>query len=240
MYDYNIIVSDDSSPDIRYKEFDKYLNTNVKVIKTKKNNGKKKYWLTINNVLSIIKDYKFDILIQLDDDFEICQNFLDKTIKLFIDNRFGDDKISAMSLHLNNELDLIDSRWGLGNSWVDGGAIYTKEILIKLRFKINKINQNRWLRNEKLSSGVWQQVSSRINQMGYYIIKPKYSFLNHNDNGNSEMNGDIRIEKPINTYNFIDDFEDEIISIFKITNNSTTSPLNISPNKDWWIKKRTL
>jgi hypothetical protein len=235
-YEYDIIVSDDSSTDVRYKNLNKYIEKDLTIIKTKKNNGKTKYWLTINSALSLIREKEFDLLIQLDDDFEICENFLNKTIDLFIKNINENNKIAAMSLHLNSQVDLNGSRWSLGSSWVDGGTIYTKKIIENLNFKIDPINEKRWIVDKKLSSGVWQQLSVRINKLGYYIIKPNYSFLNHSDDNDSKMNLNTRKENPINTYNFIDNFEDEKNSIFKI-NLPSNLPTN---NKDWWIKKRTL
>jgi hypothetical protein len=210
-----IIVSDDKSPDNRYLSLNN-LYEGLHIIRSETNNGKKGYWKTVNTVLEYIKNKDFDYLIQLDDDFEICDNFIDLVINFFDDIKNKTERLAAISLHLNSTIDGIGNRWGLGNSWVDGGAIYNLEAIKLLNYEIIEIKESRWKFNKTLSSGVWQQVSNRINRMGYIIAKPIYSFLNHNDLSLSEMNSNIRNTTPIHSYNFIDSKTPEDLSIYPI------------------------
>jgi hypothetical protein len=198
-----IIISDDKSPDIRYLDLNNSYNNKLTILRSETNNGKFGYWKTVNKVLTHIKNMNIDYLIQLDDDFEVCNNFINQSVDFFDKIRVVDNNILALSLHLNSKIDGNSNRWGLGNSWVDGGAMYSKEALILLNYEIIEITSERWKINKNISSGVWQQVSNRINRMGSTIAKPTYSFLNHNDLFISEMNSKLRIKTPITSYNFI-------------------------------------
>lgn len=143
--------------------------------------------------------------VQLDDDHLICKNFLNNIFNII--NKKLVNQNFAMSLHLSSEKDLIYDRWGLSLNWVDGGSVYSKNCLEKLNFEILEIPESRWDNNELLSSGVWQQVSKRINFISGFILKPSISFLLNNDDNCSKMNPKIRIIQPIQTYNFIDTSE---------------------------------
>jgi hypothetical protein len=236
-YNFKILVNDDNSTDINYLNLHQdYKNHENKLIfiRNNENKGKYKYWETINSCFNQIKEEDFDFLIQLDDDFEICENFIDYVLDFFKDIILSNNKISAMSLHLNNCEDGIKSRWGVNNSWVDGGTIYTREIIDLLNFKIEEISIKRWSKDKNLSSGVWSQISKRINSLGFVICKPTYSFLNHVDDLESKMN--FENNRQINSYNFIDNKKPEDLFIYDI-NFKKNKELK---NKDWWIKKRTL
>jgi hypothetical protein len=215
----NIVVCDDSSDDIRYVETNFFKENNIKLIKTDVNNGKMGYWKTINLLMLNVKNFNFDFLIQLDDDFEICDNFIDLCVDFFKSQLKLNNTICAMSLHLNGVTDGTSNRWGCGNSWVDGGAIYTKKIIETLNYEVMPINKNRWQYDKKLSSGVWQQISCRINRYNLSIIKPNYSFLKHNNNNISKMNHNESEKRLVTTYNFIGDEQPNDLDIFKINKN---------------------
>ena len=223
-YEYKIVVCDDSSPGDEYINMDYFNNNNVEIIRTNENNGKFGYWKTVNYAFNHIKNINFDYLIQLDDDYEICDNFIDLSVDFFIKQTTKHINYCAMSLHLNGNQDGVGNRWKCGNSWVDGGAIYNNNIINCLNFQINEISKERWSKNSKLSSGVWQQVSNRINELGFIIIKPTHSFLNHNDNNLSKMNFNLHGDRIISSYNFIGDTKSLELTIYEpiITKNLNT------------------
>lgn len=205
-FKYCIFIIDDGSD---YKDEDFYIFnkfSDMSIIRNIKNNGKKFYWETINNLFQEIRLYSFKYFIQIDDDFTICSNFINTTFNLFESNKkIKDSKLGAISLHLNKKNDLYGNRWELGTSWVDGGSIYNKDFLEDLDFKIEHIPLSRWKSNDKLSSGVWSFVSKKLKELKYLVAKPNFSILYHDDDGISEMNNSLRKDLKINTYNFIGD-----------------------------------
>lgn len=193
---HKVVLINDCSTDIRYNQI------KVDSIVNEYNYGKKLYYKTINKLFSKIKSLEFDYFIQLDDDFVLCENFdliLSETLD-YIEKKYTN--FGALSLHLNSEYDLIKSKWNLGINWIDGGTLFSKKLLDDLNYNVNPIPLSRWNKNENLSSGVWQQVSKRINNLGYKILKPSHSFLKHNYEF-SKMNKKEREINPLKTYNFI-------------------------------------
>lgn len=166
-YTFKIIVLNDCSNDDRYSHInEKY--SNIKFISNNRNNGKKKYWVTINKLLNESKSYKFRYLIQIDDDFGICNNFIDRVIKEYLSAKSVNDNV--ISVHYNGN---TDSRWGCKKNWVDGGGLYDYNFLYSINFKIDKVYESRWKTNKRISSGVWEQISKKINKMGLKIHKVK-------------------------------------------------------------------
>jgi hypothetical protein len=193
-YSVKIIVIDDFSPQVsEYLKLSE-ICPDLTLIRNVKNNGKHKYWQTINNLLAIVKQYQFKWFIQLDDDFELTSDFF-KKIQQIIDSNKGNFVIKAQTDASSNLV-----RWGLKH-WVDGGAIYPVNFLNTIKFKLDEISMTRWANNQDLSSGVWRQMSHLINNLGYHVYIPKKSLVNHLGDV-SIMNPTIRKKHKIITKNF--------------------------------------
>jgi glycosyltransferase involved in cell wall biosynthesis len=235
IHNIRIIVSNDCSTDKRYKTIKNSLS-NIEIINTEENNGKRGYWKTINNLFNPLKETEFDYIIQLDDDFTLCNSFIDTTITLMANTINNNNNIGVMSLHLCSKEEIKGNRWGLGNRWVDGGAIYTNIAMNAIEFNIMEIRPSRWISNPTKSSGVWQQVSNRLANKNIICIKPSHSLVKHTDSDISVMNSDIRVKSPINTYNFLNESKNSVIEICEIINgDNIDTPTNIdkpSPPKE--------
>lgn len=191
-----IIVIDDKSPKPKTYDNLHLISPDITVIRNLSNNGKYRYWQTISNIFSVAKKYEFRWLIQLDDDFEVTSNFLTKVQTIINANK---DKKFIIKGHLDNSSHKV--RWNL-NHWIDGGGIYPKEFLNKIDFKISPIALKRWATDPKLSSGVWSQVSKKINRLGYIVVIPAISLANHLGE-ESRMNTSLRKQHKIQTKNFL-------------------------------------
>ena len=62
-----------------------------------------------------------------------------------------------------------------------------KNFFETLEFKIQPISPNRWKGNPNLSSGVGQQISTRLNKLGLGMYHTKKSLVIHGDH-ESKMN----------------------------------------------------
>lgn len=198
-----IIVIDDCSSDERYHKL-KTLYPNVKFLKNKKNNGKKEYWVTVNRLFKQLKKYNFEYVLQLDDDFELCTNIVDRLLEIANNN----PKNVAYYFVRNQSSSDRKGRWGFSN-YVDGGAFYKRSALESLNFKINSIPKSRWKVNPKLSSGVWQQVTVRLHsKFKNPITKTKHSLVEHIGYNSSKMNPfrnkNIKEQNKVKTKNFIE------------------------------------
>lgn len=200
---YHIIVLDDNSNDSRYSKLKQaYQDKPFTYIKNKNNNGKKKYWETIQKLFKEAEKYKFKYMIQMDDDFKVSNNFIENIYSEF--EKKGNQKTAALKYH-KDKRDINNRKvWGLTH-WIDGGTAFTYKFLQKINFKIDKIPSTRWLIDVNLSSGVWEQVSKKIRLYGFNVIKPEKSLVKHLDEKTSKMNPNARRRSNIKTENFIDE-----------------------------------
>ena len=195
---YKIVVVDDNSACHEENKANVLGIKNAEIYKNKTNNGKFKYWDTFNQMLNYSKKYDFNHFIQIDDDFLLCEDFLQhmkylsrKNPKKFI--KYIRDKSSDTG-----------KRWGL-NKWVDGGTMIPYSFLQTINFKIHEIPISRWKINPDLSSGVWHQISLKLNKYGYDVIHTDISYAKHLGFKESKMNERLRKKININTINFKDD-----------------------------------
>lgn len=202
-YSYKIIVMNDHSSDSRYDTH--FLNNKQYVyLKNHVNFKKENYWQTINKLFSSVKTFDYKYFIQLDDDYKLCDNFFDTIIEEF---KNSSPKTVAISLGLvAEEIKSGRGRWGYKN-FLDGGGAYKKAALELLNYNILPIPKTRFRVNHKISSGVWTQVTKRLNKYSTDAIKnPRYALVHHqlfNDSKmNSFRNNDQKLYKMIKTVNF--------------------------------------
>jgi hypothetical protein len=199
-YSFKIIILNDGSTDNRYDSIFSDYN-NVIYTKNNKNCGKKYYWKSINKLFDIIVQYKSHAVIQIDDDFILCNKFIDKLMNLFFQIKEQNNKYVAIHYH-NSGNNLNSKRWGL-QQWLDGGSLFDTYFLEAIEYKIDAIANRRWVRSENASSGVWMQISNKITKNSLKIYKTEISYALHNGNDVSMMNYELRKTKPIVTKNFI-------------------------------------
>lgn len=172
-YKFKIIVINDNSNDERYDVLKSFF-PEITYLTNDINYGKKKYWMTINKLFGEAQKNKFRYLIQIDDDVKLLDGFINNVINKFKLFREYDSKIICMDYRLYGGRD--KNKWGF-KYWIDGCGIYDYNFLKKINFKIDEIPSYRWSINKNTSSGVWEQVSKKINDFGLKTIKIDISLV---------------------------------------------------------------
>jgi hypothetical protein len=202
-HNHSVIVADDGSPQKNQINLLKKKYKKTIFIRNEVNNGKKGYWKTFNIMLNEAKKNGFfSHLIQIDDDFRLCGDFVkkmeelsrqapNKFVKYIRDNSYG------------------EKRWGY-DMWVDGGTMIPFDFLKRTLFRVDPIHTKRWQHDPTLSSGVWTQITKKLNYMGYSVIHTDISYALHMGNDDSKMNPNLRKKIKIETVNFIDGNNDDI------------------------------
>ncbi len=186
-----IIVVNDGSDDDRYKKLTE-IYPNVTVIHNEKNLGKTLYWKTVNKGLAECKVRDFDFILHFDDDMIISSEFF-HLIKHINKNDF--------LLTFQTEQNQV--KWQ-GTNWVDCSFISPRSFWEKINFTLDPIPLSRWENNKMTSTGVWQQVTLKLNLYGYKVEMPKYSLCYHDGNDDSKHNSSLRKHEPLETWNFYD------------------------------------
>lgn len=175
-----VILLNDGCNDERYEYF-KTLN-NVVYLTNKTNNGKSKYWMTVNTLLSEMSKYTFKYGVMLADDFSLVNNYLIK-----LESYINQEHI----VRLFTQESIGKTNWGFSN-WVDGAFCAPYSFFKKINFELFPI-----VRKSNLSSsGVGQQMSERITKLGLKV-KNYGSLINHLGNDDSKMHPKLRTIEPL-------------------------------------------
>lgn len=196
-YTYKIIVLDDGSETaIDLSEY-----PDIILMNNENNYGKYLYWKSMTKLFNESSKFLSHCVIQIDDDFILTNNFLNKVIPLFFAMKKENNKYVAIKCHLS-DAENDSNRWGYNGNWIDGGGLYDSDFINIINTESLSISSNRWKFNPKFGSGVWQKISGYINTNKLLIYCPEVSYMKHAGNENSMMNPEERKNNIINTYNF--------------------------------------
>lgn len=168
-------------------------NPHVVFLHNRTNHGKWRYWKTVTRLLQEASRFRYRYLIQMDDDFEPVENFFD-TIIGYLDGAEPDTILKYVTTE--NSAD-----WGVDH-WVDGGTAYPRAFWDCVGHRIDRIPLRRWLIRPSLSSGVWRQVTDKLNALGYEVEFLRNSMADHLGYRDSVMNKAVRRKKEMKTLNF--------------------------------------
>lgn len=233
-YTYQILLINDGSNDNRYDDFINY-SEKLTYIYNEKNGGKNDYYKTVNKLWSLIPNYDFKYIIQSDDDFIICDNFINRLTDYFLNERIANDKILALSPHLYSFSKYSDKElsWDDTNG-VDGIAIITHDVIKNLNYELISPGE---VNKPGRSVGTWQQISKSIKQLGGITKRTNYSLVYHNNTGGSVLHGDFRKIKMIFTQKFIGELPqnvsdfDKNYQVKEVINKKKSSKGTASGNK---------
>jgi hypothetical protein len=211
-YTYQILLINDGSNDNRYGNFINY-SEKLTYIYNEKNGGKNGYYKTVNKLWSLIPNYDCKYIIQSDDDFIICDNFINRLTDYFLNERSNNPKILALSPHLYsfNKYSDKEQSWTDTNG-VDGIAIITHDVIKNLNYELTSPGN---VSKPGNSVGTWQQISKSIRNLGGITKRTNYSLVYHNNTGGSVLHGDFRKHKMIFTQKFIGKLPQNIIDFDK-------------------------
>lgn len=187
---YRVIVLNDGSTTGDYERF--RHEPDVLYLENPCNYGRKRYWESINRLFEAASGFSFRVLVQVDDDFVLCRNFLQEITRL---SESGD---GAVHYHINDNPGDA-GRWGLVH-WVDGGCAFSYRVMKALNFRAEPVAPCRWMRDPNASSGVWHNISNNLNKLGITVTKPDYSMAVHRGNHDSKMNSALRKEVKIHSH----------------------------------------
>jgi hypothetical protein len=192
--DYNkvVIIDDCSQPPVEGKE----------VIRTKENNGKEGFWKNINLIFDYIKKNNVQEFMIIPDDLLISKDWVEVYNQFKHLCRYDPNTVAMSLINYRNrrkcwtnfpkKLVRFGDREYFQTQFVDGAFIGNRKMVELLDFKVDPINKVRWKQKPKLSSGVWRQVSKRLNDYGnmYCVKDNEYFRTDSNVSKQSKMHND--------------------------------------------------
>ncbi len=185
-YKFKFIFLNDGSSDSRYDDLPNEFE-NFFYIKNDRPNGKIKHWYSYSQMWEILKGLNTRTVLELDDDFILCENFLDIIYELYLQEKRKSDKMFGIAPHLwsFNPISILENWWN-GNNFIDGIALLDVEIIKKMNYEMVSPEINSLLRVET-GARTWSQITSMVNKLGGFYYRTPISLVYHDGNEDSKL-----------------------------------------------------
>jgi hypothetical protein len=202
-YSFKIVFLDDASIDPQYKNIEKnypqldyYCNT--------KNNGRDLYWYTVTQLWQNMKIYKSNTVLMIDDDFIICNNFLNILNDFFFYVKTENNNVVAIAPHLHSySMNFKFRDWWYNQYSVDGISLFDRKFLESFDYRLQPVSVEQ-LNSERHAHG-WSQIQNKILIEDKMAYKTKYSIAFHDGNDESILGKGNNKKAKAYTYNYMKD-----------------------------------
>ena len=204
-YTYLIVILNDGSSDKKYNKLPIEF-PDILYLKNDIPNGKILHWYCYNQMWKILRQKTCHAVLQMDDDFILCDNFLNKIVDLFFEKKNENSKIMAISPHLWSFKEYCDNEsWWYKTNFVDGIALIDYDLIKFLDYELKPVDIN-VVSKPGSPVKVWTQISGAIKDYNGIIFRTLESLVYHDGNDDSKLHGDFRIDgkKFIYTQKYID------------------------------------
>lgn len=189
-YTFKIILLNDGSSELDYDT----LTTEFPEIIYMKNeipNGKVLHWYCYNQMWENIRNIQCHTVLQMDDDFILCDNFLNIIIDLFFEIKEKNGNMMMISPHLWSFKKVNEERWWKRIDVVDGIALIDSDVIRYMEYKMKPVDV---VAVSKPGAPVrtWSQICNAMKNMDGFIYRTEYSLVYHDGNNDSKLHGDVR------------------------------------------------
>jgi len=205
-YSFKIILMNDGSFEGDYNGL-KEEYPEMTYLKNQTNGGKKFYWRTKNIIWNIVKKYETHAIIQIDDDFILCDSFIDNVMDEFFTMKEISNTYMGVRYHyghrdINFEFD--EEYWDRTKYFhgFDGGSVFDPQFMEMFDYKIDEIPQENF-KDSGAHSYVWSSLNDLLIKYGVLVHKTKNSLAWHDGNLDSKMHPKIRLVRKVHTKNFL-------------------------------------
>lgn len=195
-YSFKIILLNDGSKTPSYNNLSKMF-PEITYIKNDEPNGKVKHWYCYNQMWEHLKNVESHAVLQLDDDFILCDKFLDRIMNLYFVEKEKNDCMRGIAPHLWSYTTKEDIQvgWWERDDIVDGICLIDYDVIKEIDYELQPVNEG-FVKKEGNPVKVWNQISKAIIDNGGFIFRTKNSLVYHDDiNGNSKLHGEHRKNK---------------------------------------------
>jgi hypothetical protein len=222
----HVQVMDDSGSDTGVEPAVRALGWSY--LRSASSHGRTGFWRWVNRALAQAKARPADRYVFLPDDCILCKGFFTHTERAWqsippassvpLRMRIAGQKTASKgSMHLLVDDTRVSSPCWTGvrpvrvsplvesTGWVDGAFYCERSMLEKLQFQIHPIPVSRWANGKVESSGVGQQMSTRLFAAGWGMYRSYFSLIKHVGDECSKMHPSFRTKQPLRTVRFMDD-----------------------------------
>jgi len=200
-YSFKVIIMNDGSTEKKYDNLKKEF-PDIIYLERKINGGRRSYWETTNTIFEELRKYSSYAVIQIDDDFILCNDFINILIDKFFELKAENNSYMGIKYHLAsfNEVGDISKNvfdWKKTLQTLDGGSLFDPEFLKLFDYKLPNYH-------------VWGQLYKYIREFGVMVYTFRESLAYHDGNFDSKMYPVGRINRKIYTKRFKNDSRNDI------------------------------
>lgn len=199
-FTFQIILLNDGSEDSRYNDLTNQFPKLV-YLKNPIPNGKEYHWVCYSQLWGMIKHFKYTYLLQLDDDFILCDNFLNKIINILEEQHKINNNIIGIAPHswsFHKDNSKINEEWWQNNTLIDGIGLFYIQILKDLNYTLNPVKN---VTHIGVSVKVWSQFHDYLVKENKIIYRTPTSLAYHDGNLDPQLHKNFRNIKQIHTQN---------------------------------------
>ena len=151
-----------------------------------------KHWYCYSQLWEFLKDIKCHVVLQMDDDFILSDNFLNTIIDLFFHLKETDNTMMAIAPHIwsfKKECEL--EKWWSRRDFVDGIALIDDVVIRNMEYKMKPVDAEA-VSKPGVPVRAWTQISKKISEMNCWIYRTDSSLVYHDGNDDSKLHGDVR------------------------------------------------
>lgn len=199
-FTYKIILLDDNSTDKEYLTLEnKYPELEYR--RNKKNNGRNLYWYTVTQLWQYAKNYKSNTILMIDDDFVLCEKFLNTLCDFFYHIKNENNNVVGIAPHLHSyALNVVQMDWWYNTFSVDGLCLFDRKFIESFDYRLEIVTEQE-LRAEAHAHG-WSQIQKKIKAENKMVYKTRYSLAYHDGNDESRLGSENQKKSKAYTYYF--------------------------------------
>ena len=183
-------VYDDASTADYSKVADFLLSRKQQFIRSPTRHGKKGLWRWMTRIFQDTRSVQANHFLFLQDDIRLCRDFFQRVLRVW---RSLPDKRGTLNLHRDESrashtkgcwtsAPLVREGEVSLTGWTDCAAfVCSREAIADLGWRLHPIPDDRWHENSGLSTGIGQQISTRLHSRGWALYRTEQSLVVHSD-----------------------------------------------------------
>ena len=190
-YTFKIILLNDGSPSQWYDKLQEDF-PQIIYIKNEKPNGKILHWYCYNQMWEYLKDIECHAVLQMDDDFILCDDFLNTIIDLYFEIKEKNNQYMAIAPHLwSFKKEVEREGWWSRKDFVDGIALIDDIVIKNMEYKMKPVDVEE-VSKPGIPVRAWTQIYGEVNRMGCWIYRTPNSLVYHDGNSDSKLHPNSR------------------------------------------------
>jgi hypothetical protein len=197
-YSFKIIVMNDGSTELEYNTLTTEF-PNIIYMKNQINGGLELYWETVDKIFREVKKYRTYAVIQIDDDFILCDEFINRSMNKFFEIKNESNAYMGLRYHLQSfkeNQEFSEDRFDRIKRFqdFDGGSMFDPQFLQLFNYRLVPDQNN---------SHLWFLINQLVRKLGVLVYTMRESLAYHDGNDDSKLNPELRKKRKLYSVNFV-------------------------------------